>query len=517
MKKGVIIGICAGAAVIATGLIVAGVIIANQPEALLARAITNDINDFRNSADYKYMQAVSNGGSFSATVNLGEFTEDDLYVQYQMFPNVRRGQGAVVFGTYDDDMETLATMQLNYSSDRVTFSSPEVLDDDVYGVDLKNLEENIEGSFLDPEEEGRYAVIGQYLLNLSSSLDTNKGIESASYGIAEDYRKLVINAIVENSEVEKSSETITVAGEKIPCTVVTVTTDIEGLSDALLEIIDYAEDDDELEEYLRDVLDNGYQDIDEVMDEFYDGLDEMKDTLEDAEDAEGDLIWNCYITKSGTRLARVDFEMDIEDEGEEHELTASLVLGKRINNIKELSFSFNIDDKQALDMVYTVKEDSKSAFNAVIEIEVKDTKEVYNNYEYDYDEYEPESVEKKTSYEIELDWDKKSGDYVITFEDSDDGEEAEIELEFNYLVNGGTRTLSFADMDLKVKGSDSDEMDRMLDEVRNLELVIVFERRAKAPKAPRRFEELTDMDEDDFEDLLDDIEEEMRDIMEDYV
>ena len=382
MKKGVIIGICAGAAVIATGLIVAGVIIANQPEALLARAITNDINDFRNSADYKYMQAVANGGSFSASADLSSFAKDDLYVQYQMFPNISRGQGAVVFGAYDDDMEPLATMQVNYNSNRITFMSPELMDDDVYGVDLKNLEENIDGSFLDPEEDGRYAVIGQYLLNLSSSLNTNKGIESASYGIAEDYRKLVINAIVENSEVEKSSETITVAGEKIPCTVVTVTTDVEGFTDALLEIVEYAEDDEQLEEYLRDVLDNGYQDIDDVMDEFYDGLDNLKDELEEAEGVDGDIIWNCYITKSGTRLARVDFELNVDDNGEEHEMTASLVLGKRVNDIKELSFNMNMDDEQSLDIVYTVKEDSKSAFNAVLEVEVKDTREVYTYYDY---------------------------------------------------------------------------------------------------------------------------------------
>ena len=511
-KKNVIIGVCIGAGVLAAGLIVAGIVIANKPEVLLARAITNDINDFRNSEEYKYYQDVVNGGSISVSSNMQQFVNDDLYMRYDIYPDIARGQGAIVLGAYDDDWETLATAQLNYSPKDIIISSPELLDDDVYGIDLVNLEDNIEGSFLDPDEDGELAFLGQYLLNLSSSLDTNKTLEGDSYKIAEDYRSLFINAIVENSVVTKSSETITVAGEKIPCTVVTIETDMDGLSEALLEIIDYAEDDEKLEDYLRDVLFNGAEDPDDLLDRFYDALDEIKENLEDVEESDGELVWDCYITKSGTRLARVDVELSAEsDDGEEHSVTASLVLGKRINNIKEITLDFSMDEDEGLKMVYTVNENSSKAFSAELEYELK-----YERQGYDYESYEPTTQEELISFDLQLDWDKKSGDYTVKVETARGDENANIEIEFNVLDKGGTRTISFADMDLKIKDSDDESINRDLDKIRDLELVIVTERRAKAPKAPKTYEEITDLDEDDAEDILDDVMDELEDIFEDY-
>ncbi len=510
MKKSVIIGIGIAAGVLVTGAIVAGVIIANRPAALLARAITNDINDFRRSEQYKYLDDVANGGSITVSADLSDVADEDMFLELSGYPNIIRGTGASRFTVYEDSdrEDVVASALLAYDPDKITLSSEELIGEDVYGVDLKNLEENIDGTFLDPDEGGKYARLGQALLNLSTGLDTNKGIENDSYSIAEDYRKMIIDALIENSVVTKSSDSITVAGENISCKVVTITTDIEGLADSLKQIIDYASDDEELEEYLTQALFNTYSDPEEAVDEFYDMLDELEDDLNDLDTCDGELVIDCYITKSGTRLAQVDLSITVEDDlAGENTVNASLVLGRRIDKIKEISFSFENSDETDFEIVYTVSEDSRSAFKA--EIEVEETS-VPLRYYYD-DEYSYEDPAPITStFTVELDWDKKSGDYKIIYED--ESEDYTLEIEFNYIEDGNTHTLSLADFDLKITGEDTGYIDSGIESVRDMDITVVLERNAKAPKAPKSFIEITELDEDDVEDILDDATDELEDI-----
>ena len=535
-KKVLIIAGCAVGALALAGGITAAIIL-NTPESLLVRAAANTAKDIRNLEWYKLMDDVGNGGSVEVSVNLAPVMDDgdDLYVDAKFYEDASKGNGALVVSALDEDKETIVSFNAAYDKNALTLSCPEA-DDEVYGFDLKNIEDNIEDSPFDPENYDpydysnygsnsyKYAIFGQYLLNLGSNVEGDTKIQSMAEKLEEKYRNLFIKELVANSDVTKSSETVTCGSDKISCNVVTVEFDEEQLGDIMLNIIEYAQDDKELEEYIDLLAANADSDNFDLADEFYDELDELEDSIEDdMSDTELDFCAKFYISKSGTKFVKAEIEAEAvtSDEyyGEEtSNVSISLELGKKLDGVGEKSLTVETEvtrkdynDSGLVEIIYEIEQNDSNAYAATLTLSTEDS----TSWDNGYDPYE-----NQTEATFEFNWDKKSGDLTIEYE----GQKSEWQdsapyfiLEANMLDNGDTRTIILEDMEYESGYSYDyqDDDDDPFNNIGDFEFTIVLDRNDKAPAPAKNFTELTELDEDEIDEILEDIGEEIEDIWED--
>ena len=289
-------------------------------------------------------------------------------------------------------------------------------------------------------------------------------------------------------EITKGSKKITVGGDTFNCTVISIEIDEEALALAMQDMIDYANNDKDLEKLLTRFANSVsyYEDPDDYLDSFYDSLDDLEDELDDLEDIDIEIRVDVYVTKAGTRIAQIDASFEVEDE----ELEMSLVLGKNVNKSKEISFEYEVKDGDEYSIVYSVKEDNNKYYEAEIEIESTSYSR-YSGYSY------------TDEYEIKIEWDKKAGDY-----------EMKIETEYSDLVIKGTLlekgdTYTFVLNNIRTNGN-------AVPYIKDLELTIVVDRHDTAPKVPTRYTEITSMSERDFKHLTEDIAEGFEEIWDEY-
>lgn len=534
-KKVLIIAGCAVGVLALAGGITAAIIL-NTPESLLVRAAANTAKDIRNLEWYKLMDDVANGGSVEISANLAPVMEDgdDLYVDAKFYEDASKGNGALVVSALDEDKETIVSFNAAYDKNALTLSCPEA-DDEVYGFDLKNIEDNIEDSPFDPENYDpydysnydsngyKYAIFGQYLMNLGSNIEGDTKIQSMAEKLEEKYRNLFIKELVANSDVTKSSETVTCGSDKISCNVVTVEFDEEQLGDIMLNIIEYAQDDKELEEYIELLAANADNDNLDLADEFYDELDDLEDEIEeDMSDAELDFCAKFYISKSGTKFVKAEIEAEAvtSDEyyGEEtSNVSISLELGKNLDGVGEKSLTVETETSrkdynrtELVELVYEIEQNDSNAYAATLNFSTEES----TTWDDGYDPYEHQN-----EFTLEFNWDKKSGDLTIEYE----GEKSEWQdsapyfiLEANMLDNGDTRTIILEDMEYESGYSyDYQDDDDPFDNIGDFEFTIVLDRNDKAPAPAKNFTELTELDEDEIDEILEDIDEEIEAIWED--
>ena len=476
------------AAVVVISVIVVSVILANRPSAILIRAAANTIADAKKIELYSVADDVANGGSIAISANLDSIANDDVFVQGKFYSDAQNLRGAYEFTVFEDD-DVVLQPALMYNQDNVAFTCPELIDG-AYGVSIKNIAKNLPGSIFDPDEETDFSLSDDqfdYFMNMKETVKNDKNLQKDIDKMAEKYRQLAINTFVKYAEVTKGSKKITVGGDTINCTVISIELDEEALALAMQDMIDYANNDKELEKLITRVANSVsyYEDPDDYLDSFYDSLDDLEDELDNLEDVDIEIRLDVYVTKAGTRIAQIDASFEIEDE----ELEMSLVLGKNVNKSKEISFEYELKDHQYYSIVYSVIEDNNKAYEAEIEIESS-----YKGYSGYTDEDE---------FEISIEWDKKAGDYEVKFE----SEYSDLVIKGTLLEKGDTYTFVLSNI-----RSDGNAVPY----VKDLELTVVLDRHDTAPRVPSRYTEITTMDEREFKHLCEDIEEGIEDIWDEY-
>lgn len=487
-KKVLIIGGSVGAAAL-LALIIVSISLANTPKALIVRSIANTLSDAQRIEAVSVSKDVANGGSVAVSANLDEWAKDDINVQAKLYTDAKRMKGAFEL-TASEDKDKIVQARVMYNQDKIAFNASPIIEGN-YGVNLKKLEKNLTGSIFDPDEETEYSLSDEqfeYFLNMKDTVKNDKNLERDIEVMANKYRQVFIEKIVKHSEVKRSSKTINVGGDNIPCTVITASIDEDGLSEICQDMIDYANNDKDLEKLLLRVAANGSyrDDPDEYVDNFFDTLDKIEDELDELEDSDIDISLDFYITKSGRRLAQLDLEFEINNK----EYEASLVLGKNVAKAKEISFEYEEKSTgKAYSIEYTVKEDSNKLYDAKIEISQTRVRR-------------SKTTEKKS--EIKIKWDKKSGDLdVKAATDGDD----EYGLKGN-LKKKGDRYIFV----LNKLSNDGEAVPN----IKSLELTVIIDRHDPTPNVPGRFTEITKMSEDDYEDFMDDIKDGIKELREDY-
>lgn len=487
-KLFIIIGAAAAAFVLLVVLIVA-IAVSNTPQALIAKAASNTIADAQKIELMSLTKDVTNGGSVAVSANLKKFAKDDLTVQGKYYSDAKNTKGAVVFTAKEDD-DTVLDSKFYYSTDKVVFDCPQLVDG-AYGVSIKNLEKNLPGSIFDPDESTQYSLNDtrfEFLKSLNTTLKNDKTLARDYAKILQKYEKLMIKKVLQYSEVKKDSKNITVGGESIACTLITVKLDEDAVANITKDLVEEATNDKSLKSVIERMAQNyGYQkDPEDFVDSFYDSLEDMEDNIDKIEDSDIDLIFDIYVTKSGKRIAKID--MEVEAGNQEYE--ASVVLGKNINTSKELSFEYK-DNKTGAgyEIAYEVKENSNKKYEATIEI----TESTYRR----------SSLKEKEST-VKIEWDKKAGDFELKYKDANSREYG-----IKGLLTKKGDTYTFLLTKLINRGES-------VSEAKSLELTVVIDRKDKAPNAPGKFTEITTMEERDFKHLVEDISDGVTDLYKDY-
>ena len=487
-KKLLIIGGSVGAAAL-LALIIVSISLANTPKALIVRSIANTLSDARRIEAVAVTEDVANGGSVAVSANLDKFAKDDLTVQGKFYSDAKNLKGALEL-TASEDKDKVLQAKVMYNPDKVAFSAAPIIDG-TYGVDLKKLAKNLPGSIFDPDEETDYSLDDdefEYFLNMKDTFKNDKNLSRDAEVMANKYRQVFIETVIKHSEVKKSSKTITVGGDKISCTVISASIDEDGLAEIVQDMIDYANNDKDLEKLLLRVAANGSyrDDPEEYVDRFFDTLDNYEDSIDKIEDSDIDISIDFYITKSGRRLAQVDFEAELNNK----EFEASLILGKNVARSKQISFEYEEKPTgKAYSIEYTVKEDSGKLYDAEIEINEKRVRR-------------SKTTENKSS--IRIKWDKRSGDLDIKGNKNGN----------NYMGLKGTLDKK-GDRYIFVLGKLSSRGEAVPD-IKSLELTVTIDRHDRTPNVPGRFTEITKMDEKDFEDFIEDFEENAKELWDDY-
>lgn len=487
-KKLLIIGGSVGAAAL-LALIIVSISLASTPKALIVRSIANTLSDARRIEAVAVTENVANGGSVAVSANLEKFAKEDITVQGKFYSDAKNLKGALEL-TASEDKDKVLQAKVMYNPDKVAFSAAPIIDG-TYGVDLKKLAKNLPGSIFDPDEETEYSLDDdefEYFLNMKDTFKNDKNLSRDAEVMANKYRQVFIEKVLKHSEVKKSSKTITVGGDKIPCTVISASIDEDGLAEIVQDMIDYANNDKDLEKLLLRVAANGSyrDDPEEYVDRFFDTLDNYEDSIDRIEDSDIDISIDFYITKSGRRLAQVDFEAELNNK----EFEASLILGKNVARSKEISFEYEEKPTgKAYSIEYTVKEDSGKLYDA--EFKVTETRV-------------RRSKTTESTNKIRIKWDKRAGDFDL--KGTKDGKD---ELGIKGTLNKKGDRYIFVLGKLSADG-------KAVDNIKSLELTITIDRHDPTPNVPGRFTEITKMDEKDFEDFTEDFEENAKEFWDEY-
>ncbi|MBR4948716.1 MAG: hypothetical protein IKZ29_09160 [Clostridiales bacterium] len=497
-KLYIIVGSAVAGTLLIVGIVAA--ILANRPSALLLSAAGNTAKDFSRLEGVSFAKEVANGGSVAVSANLDKYV-DDITIQGKIYTDAKNNKGAYEMTIYDDD-DVMVQPRIYVNKDSIVATCPEIFEG-AYGVNFKKLDKNLPGSIFDPDEDTDYSLpegVYEYLMSLSENTKGNKELQRDIEKTAARYEKFTIQTIMKYAEVTKKSDKITVGGDKISCTVITIELDEDAIVSICQDIIDYINNDKSLEDlllryYSANPSSNisyysllyGYDydfDPEDMVDEFYDEVDDFEDRLDYIEDMDIEIEASVYITKSGKRIAQVDFESEIQ--GEEFE--CSLVLGKNVTKTKEMSFSYETSDGDKFSLEYEVEQNDAKGFEAEI------TYESYDPWSY----YRSENKGKMT-----ISWDKKSGDCEVKVK----GEYDDFSIKGN-LTKKGDKIIYVLE-NIKNNGTS-------VDGVKSLELTITIDRRDPAPKAPSRYTDIVLMDEDDFEDLYEEIEDGIEDLEDEF-
>lgn len=497
-KKTLIIGGSAGAAVL-VALIVVSIALANRPSALIVRGFVNTFSDAKRIELFEVAEDVVNGGSIAVSADLDKFAKDDVAVQAKLYTDVADLKCAYEMKVSEDGEQVLQS-RVNFNQDRFVFTCPELFDGS-YGVNIKNLEKNLPGSIFDPDEETDYSLTEdqfEYFMNLRETVKNNRNLEQDITDMGAKYRQLFIEKLVKYSEIGRSSKTITAGGEKLRCTVISLSVDQEALALAAQDVIDYANEDKELEKLVFRIASDSsiYEDRDDFIDEFYNELEELEDEIDELSDEEIEITIDFYITSSGRRMARIDTE--IEADGDDIEM--SLVLGKNVAKSKEISLTANDKkSKESYSVVYTVAEDSSRYYEASVEIkEVSRAHRYYDNGSENNDDYDTDKTV------IKVEWDRRSGDFKFDYKDSYDDRYI---VKGNLIQKGDRYIFVLTNVRAGVESVPS---------VKSLELTITVDRHDPVPNLPGRYTEITRMDKREFKHLVEDITDGVKDLWEEY-
>lgn len=400
MKKKTVIALAVTAGLILC-IIIMAISAANNPKRLVADALMNTSNDVKGMYLVDYANRLVNGGSVAVTGSLKPVSGKDANAELMVYTDFSRMRFAAL-GKITEGKTVHYDIRSAFNGNDISVECPQIVKKP-YGVSLKQLPANLPRSIFNPERDGDKVEINKnfydYLTRLYKTVSNDKSLANEAKRLKLDYQKRIVTALMNNARIAKSSDKISISGQQLSCTVVTLDFDRKTLSDAVSEFVTAAKHDKKLESFLLKCYSNydfGIKDADDMVDDFYARLDSLKRAVKDYD---GDLTIWFYITKSGKRIARINIDTDGKnDDGKRVSYEMSLELGKNVKTAEEITFEFDSSEGDSVDVTYSVRQNDRKAYKASVGVK------------YDF------AHGREGSSGISFKWDKKGGGYTLSLD-----------------------------------------------------------------------------------------------------
>lgn len=478
LKKKVLTVVIALAAVAVLAVTGASLMLAS-PLALVGTGAANSIAALEKSDTAEFFEKFGESGSMEFSVGLEELMESVLGFGVDATAAVK------VYRNGDDSAalaadvklggETFVDAVLTATRNELVLTSGALLGDKAYGVDFAKAGETFGNSVFGPN--GAYSLGIDSLDGVTENAVQGEQMNEDAQEIGESFFAVLLNSLSEYAQTDKEKKELDFNGEKVKTTAVNVALDSEALANVAGDVVEYLYTNKELEHFLRtysaqivDVLVYldavFYDDPEEFVDDFYQSLEEIYTDLDDFKEeiADSNIELNAvfYVTKSGKEL--IGFDLTIERDGEEMEL--SVLAGPSLAALREVTMK--LDDGQSFVRVnYSVDVNDKTEYAAKFSVR--------------------EGSVDLVSGEIE--WDKKSGNLVLTVRDEYD----------NLLIVEGTLAVDKQSIMLSVEEfSDGDD-------VLEVQVVLTMNASDKMPAMPTEYTDILVMTEGEIEDLTEEL------------
>lgn len=489
LGKKVVIGIAAAAGVVVIGGVAAAAAAGGSPVGNVFQGAQKTVESVGEIELFAVLEDVLNGGSIEVSMNTEGVSEGflDMDVLAKVYTNLKDKKFAFSASASMDGSEIVDADAWVNEKDIIV--SSESLLDDVYGVNLKKLEENLEDSaifdllgmdFEDFEEQ--MALSSEVKIDEKTLLAFEEDLTKLLEKVAKQFGK----SLKEYAEIEKGKKELGFNGEKVNAKTVEVYIEGDALAEVIGEVAQYLYDSKDLEALLDDyaelivtylAVSGDEVDVDEIIDPIYESLDTMIEGIDDfAEEMEEIEFTVVAYLKSDYLLG---FDLTVEEDSDKYAL--SVLAGPSFAELKEFRVTIEeYGDKTTL--VYTVDANDSKEFEA--ELKIRENGKVMTN--------------------ASVLWDKKDGDYRCKL----------TQTKFDWWDEEYTEEYTVSGSLLEEKDCYNLEIKKLTDGEDEIkpEITICFDRSDKQPSAPKYVEVLT-LEEEELLELKEDIVDEVMDLV----
>ena len=462
------------AGIVAAALVLALVIGLASSAFAGASTIQRSVKGLRQNPTVAFLSDLAESGTFSMELGLKELTGFDGTVSMELkndYSNLKKARAAFDVGLALSGKQ-VADISLYGDMEQMILSSDALLPKQSLGVDLKNLDKNLEKSVFNPDSGSEYAMDEELyeLLMQAYSKDRQQDMEALNAQGEKLWAsavKTLGKSIRANTKQDKDSETLNFGDESVKVKVLSYEADAEAVYKIALDAMQWARDSKDLRKFLETMV-KIYpilmEDMDGDLDSFYEELEEayseLKENREDfLEDNEDLLIRvSLYVSKGKNEL----LGLKLYTEHYRQKLEAEITWGPSLAEMNNITFKCN-NGRDKYSGSYMVKTNDKKNFSSVLKLREN----------------------SRTVFEGSFQWDKKDGGFTLNIDD-----ETSIKGTLEKLKDGYRA-------DIRKVTAYGDEQ--------KLNLRLELRRDAKFDKLPS-YQELTKMREKDLEELIEDLE-----------
>lgn len=376
-KKGLIIG----AAILAVVIILAAIVIGtvnSSPLGLIATGFKNSMEALAAGSANSLLGKTDKGGSVEISLDLGTLTVGtetplDGTGALKIYMDAEEQRSVINLSVKLAQLQPL-TANLYLDQNSIALSSQEFLGDKAYGIYLENLAKDFNKSIF--RMDGPYSLGIELPEDLQFQVPDSQKFAEATGEIAGKMTPNLLKIFEKNSTVEKENASLTLGGDEVNTTAVTIHMDHAQLTAFATEFLDYLRTDEAFKQYLEENKEYLFQtygmggefdDANALIDGFYQELENaaqaVKDSAKELEENNASLAVTFHITKSGKQL--IGMELSAVD-GEET-LELRFCAGPDLKEAKEVSVYVN-EFGNISEVTYTVKVNDENTFVSLLDL-----------------------------------------------------------------------------------------------------------------------------------------------------
>ncbi len=475
MKTKVLAIIIAAVLLLGLGTGIGFAIYGNLPQNVAATAIFNAIDDFGDRDEIKPIVKTLTKGSFEFALNELKSGEEDILEDGALSGKMYFSKDALMLENFEFKAGEFGLSGDIYLSEDLLYVSEDEILKNAYGVKFKDIVDDLEDSIFAYGSGSEYAIPDEQAYeNLISALNAlnDEKMHKDAEKIGEKLYKKMWKIACDNFEFESEKDEIKVGGSREKVRVISIVIEGEALAEAISEFYDYLAEDKSIPKFLEKYEDslafmfatNGSEDktpvelYEEYIELLGENIDDLCDSIE--RNYSDDIVINVATPRSSKKLVKL--EVVVND-------VTKLTLDFGMDGIKKTEkMSIEIDGKKT---TYQVKKDDSKEFECVI---------------------------KQGDNSIKLSIDKKKDEFTFGVDMPANYDLTSLVIKGDWVTKLGKSTVTIDKIQSTRQGYDEHYNFGEIKETVDCEIVLIFDQSDKIPKAPKKYDRISDITEEDI-------------------